>query len=211
MSHVPHVNESCHTCEWLMSHIWLSHFTHEWHVWISHVTHMNESRHTHKWVMSHTWASHVSHMSCHTYEWVMSHILSGANIICECLAQICLIHWCAARLKKTVVFVTLQPRNFDMSSASERAFLGVLAIYLLFTPSKKRCFSTHQLTRSWPTVVVTAPHRALWCICENKVICARGHRGVDTTHIHTSEGDSVLFLFDLHRHGHADGPLGVCQ
>ena len=85
------MNESCHTCEWVMSHIWMSHVTHmneschtyEWvmsHVWISHVTHMNESchtvqigsqtpsdgyksRHTYEWVMWHVWMSHVTHMN----------------------------------------------------------------------------------------------------------------------------------------------------
>ena len=43
MSHVTHMNESCHTHEWVMSH------TYEWvmsHMWMSHVTHMNESCHT---------------------------------------------------------------------------------------------------------------------------------------------------------------------
>ena len=43
MSHVTHMNESCHAHEWVMSHTWMS-----------HVTHMNESCHTHEWVMSHT-------------------------------------------------------------------------------------------------------------------------------------------------------------
>jgi len=45
---------SCHTYEWVMSHIWMS-----------HVTHMNESCLTHEWVMSHM------NESCHTYEQVM--------------------------------------------------------------------------------------------------------------------------------------------
>ena len=74
MSHVTHINESCHTYKRVMSHIWMS-----------HVTRMNESCHMlHIWasicrelegVMSHIWMSHVTHMneSCHTYEWVMSH------------------------------------------------------------------------------------------------------------------------------------------
>ena len=59
MSHVTHMNVSCHTYEWVMAHIWMS-----------HVTHMNESCHTYEWVMSHIWMSHVTHMneSCHTYE-----------------------------------------------------------------------------------------------------------------------------------------------
>jgi len=38
MSHVTHMNESCHTYEWVMSHTWMS-----------HVTHMNESYHTCEW------------------------------------------------------------------------------------------------------------------------------------------------------------------
>jgi len=80
LSHVTHLNESCHTFEWVMSHIWMSHVTHlnesshtfEWvmsHIWMSHVTHLIESRHTSDWVMSHIWMSHVTHMneSCHTY------------------------------------------------------------------------------------------------------------------------------------------------
>jgi len=44
MSHVAHMNESCHTYEWAMSHIWMS-----------HVTHMNEPCHTYEWAMSHIW------------------------------------------------------------------------------------------------------------------------------------------------------------
>jgi len=93
MSHVTHMNESCHTYEWVMSRIWMS-----------HVTHMNESWHTYEWIMPHIWMSHVadvnesSHIwmrdvtygysrfqswcsrllrcvieSRHTHEWVMSH------------------------------------------------------------------------------------------------------------------------------------------
>ena len=62
MSRVTHMNESCHTYEWVTSHIWMS-----------HVTLMNESCHTYEWVMSHIWMSHVTHMneSCHTYEWLI--------------------------------------------------------------------------------------------------------------------------------------------
>ena len=54
---MPYTNESCHTYEWVMSHMWMS-----------HVTHMNESCHTYEWVMSHIW------MRLAGYEWVMSHI-----------------------------------------------------------------------------------------------------------------------------------------
>ena len=64
MSHVTHMNQSCYTDGWVMSH-----------VWISHVTCMDESCHTHERVMSHTWTSHVTRQeSRHIYGWVTSHI-----------------------------------------------------------------------------------------------------------------------------------------
>jgi len=44
------LNESCHTCEWVMSHMWMG-----------QVTHMNESCHTCEWVKSHIWMSHVAY------------------------------------------------------------------------------------------------------------------------------------------------------
>ena len=81
------INIACHTSEWVLSHIWVSHVTHmnaschmyEWfmsHIWISHVTHLSESCHTYEWVMSNIWMSHVTGIneSCHTYEWFMSHV-----------------------------------------------------------------------------------------------------------------------------------------
>ena len=57
VSHVTHMNESCHTHEWVMSHIWMS-----------HVSGVNESCHIDEWDMSHIWRGHVTHVneSCHT-------------------------------------------------------------------------------------------------------------------------------------------------
>jgi len=90
------MNESSRTCEWVMSHVWVSHDT---PMSSSYVFHMNESRHSCEWVMSHThvpclsaswhtnefvisqlWVnralSHVTRVntSCHTYEYLMPHI-----------------------------------------------------------------------------------------------------------------------------------------
>jgi len=86
-SHVTHMSESCHTDEWVVSHIWMSHVTQMngscytcecamSHIWMRHVARMNASCHTYKWVMLHIWMSHVTHMnaSCHTHEWFMSQI-----------------------------------------------------------------------------------------------------------------------------------------
>jgi len=80
------VSESCHTYEWVMSHIRMSHVTHtneschtyEWvmsHIRMSHVTYMNESCHIYDWVMSHIRMSHVTHTneSCHIYDWANYH------------------------------------------------------------------------------------------------------------------------------------------
>jgi len=89
MSHVAHMDESCHTYEWVMSHT----KSVRWKKsrWLSERKY--ESWHTYKCVASHIWSRHVRHMneSCHTrglrggrhvdylgaiwlLEWVMSHI-----------------------------------------------------------------------------------------------------------------------------------------
>ena len=74
-----HINESYHTYEWIMSHMWS-----QGHrstpsrlvIWISHAAHMNESCHTYECVMPHVTMRHGTHInwSRHTYECVMSRI-----------------------------------------------------------------------------------------------------------------------------------------
>ena len=75
-----HMNESCHTYEWVTSHVRMSHVTCEWvmshvnescHIWMSHVTLLYV--HASLMIACYTWMSHVTHMneSCHTHEWVM--------------------------------------------------------------------------------------------------------------------------------------------
>jgi len=70
--HVAHMNESRHTYEWVMSHIWMlisSILTFLLRSWSFNsatrlqrvMSHMNESHHTCRWVTSHIWISHVTH------------------------------------------------------------------------------------------------------------------------------------------------------
>ena len=66
MGHVTHMNESCHTYEWVMSHIWMSHVT----IWMRHVTQISEPRHTYEWIMSHNRVISIT-------ECVMSYIHMG--------------------------------------------------------------------------------------------------------------------------------------
>jgi len=72
VSRVTQMHESCHTYKWVMSHIWMSHVTHM----DESFTHMNESCHTYGWVMSHIWMSHVTHTAVlpttQQDEWIMS-------------------------------------------------------------------------------------------------------------------------------------------
>jgi len=79
------MNESCHTYEWLVSHIWMRHVIRadaDMHGdgvlsdGCATSTLKIQSSHTYKWVISHIRMSHVTRMneSCHTYECVMSHI-----------------------------------------------------------------------------------------------------------------------------------------
>ena len=82
---------SCHTYEWVMSHIWMSHVTHvpQWyplravrrnHIWLHRTFLMSNIRMSHVTHMR----SHVSHTpkSCHTYEWVLSH-----TYLCDALSK----------------------------------------------------------------------------------------------------------------------------
>jgi len=45
VSQVALINESCRSCEWVMSHIWMRHVTPTNESWICHVAHINESSH----------------------------------------------------------------------------------------------------------------------------------------------------------------------
>jgi len=80
------MNESCHTNEWVVTHIWMSRVTHmneschtyEWltsPVCMNHVTHMIQSCRAYECVMQHIQMSHTTHRNelCHTYAWVMTH------------------------------------------------------------------------------------------------------------------------------------------
>jgi len=77
IGHGAPMNESCRVCEWVMSHIWMSHVAYMEkamsHMWMRHVAHMNQSCRTYKRVM---YTSHVAHMkeSCRTYECILSYI-----------------------------------------------------------------------------------------------------------------------------------------
>jgi len=47
-----HMDKSCHTYQWIMSHASMSHS-------LMHVTHMNASCSTYQWDMPHTWMPHI--------------------------------------------------------------------------------------------------------------------------------------------------------
>ena len=87
LRHATHLNESCHTREWVMSHTRMGHATHTntpchthervmSHTRMNHVTHTNEPCHTLEWAMSRTRISNATHTneSRHTYPWVWSHM-----------------------------------------------------------------------------------------------------------------------------------------
>jgi len=118
------MNESCHTYEWVMSHIWMS-----------HVTHMNESCHTYEWVMSpimrhvtqqidnslnkcmHPFKHAQFNESCHTlmshvtHWWVMSHIDGSIHTLMRQFTRwLVMSHvwWVMSRSKLTNVYGCIQ-------------------------------------------------------------------------------------------------------
>ena len=87
LSHVTHMNESCHTYAWATSHIYMIHVTHmnESHIRMSHVTHMNES---YVWRKRHS--QNDAPCVC------VTHPMCGARVcvcVCvwhiRCVAQVC--------------------------------------------------------------------------------------------------------------------------
>jgi len=66
ISHLAHVNESCHTNKWVVSHMRTRRRTYRWgmtHMWRSHVTHMSESCHTCELVAPHVRKSQATHIT----------------------------------------------------------------------------------------------------------------------------------------------------
>jgi len=115
------VSESCHTCDWVMSHMWVSHVTHvseschtcEWvmsHMWVTHVTHVSDSCETSeahlRCDMSHIWVSHVTHLaeSCHTSE---AHLRCNLSHIWVTHAHtsVAIFHICVCTCHFTNVYV----------------------------------------------------------------------------------------------------------
>jgi len=89
LQHEYDMTHSCHTYEWVMSHIGMPHLFGRcaWrdsfmaHVEMSHVTHGNESCHTWKWSMAHVGMSHVTcrNSSCHKYRMAKMHRLPSLD------------------------------------------------------------------------------------------------------------------------------------
>jgi len=71
MSHVTHMDESCHTCEWVMPHVRMSHVTN-----INGPRHTRESRLAYDEVIQRIRMSHgtLTNESCHTYIDFESHL-----------------------------------------------------------------------------------------------------------------------------------------
>ena len=117
MRHVTHMNESCDTYEWVMSHIWKHYHMNgscdrrerrvvRWGLregvsvqavsWMIHVTRINESCHTYQWIMSHTSMSHVTHMneSCHMCDMTHSYVWHDSFMCVTWLIHMCdMTHW----------------------------------------------------------------------------------------------------------------------
>jgi len=87
MSHGTHINESCHTYQWVVSH-----------TSTSHVAHINEACHIYQRVMSHISMSHVTHIN-ERYQNSNRCLLRISTTLCTHLACVTwLIHICVTWL-----------------------------------------------------------------------------------------------------------------
>jgi len=132
MSHVAYMNESCPTCKWVMSHIWMS-----------HVTHMNESCHTYEWVMSHIWMSHVTHMneSCPVYHWAMLHTW---------VSRVPRTKWAMWHVGTQVLAVCSYVSHNSCTCHITHSYVGhdsfIYATWHLYIIMARTCHVTHSLT-----------------------------------------------------------------
>jgi len=101
------VNESCHTYEWVMSHIWMR-----------HVTHTNESCHSYGWVMLHIRMSHATHTnaSCHADMLWTSHVnyTNESYYIYECVMT-CRGGWLRQQWRSSIVDESRHMNKWVMS------------------------------------------------------------------------------------------------
>ena len=110
MSHVTHMNESCHTYECVMSHIWMR-----------HVTHMNESCHTYECALpcaTRTWAHAMLHIR-------ISHICLCSMYVCMCYVthmngSCCLRGIFAARTQVLRLYAVWMGHVLDVCHTRER-------------------------------------------------------------------------------------------
>jgi len=130
MSHGTRMNESYHTCHWVILRcpytcialpICMCHVTRTnasgliskctlWHIWVSHGTHMSESWHTYEWVMAHKQLTE----SCHTHERVMSHMCLDAGKLLKIHFPCC---------KKDLFFQASFPKEPWQKNSNKRALI----------------------------------------------------------------------------------------
>jgi len=101
------------------------------------------------------------------------------------------------RVGRSIIFATLAAKfwKHHISSASQRAFPGVLGDFFGCSTPSKEVFNYTRIHSLHVNGIVTASSHALWHVLSNKAIWFLGHCWLDTTHIHIFEGDSVLSKF----------------
>ena len=130
-----------------------------------------------------------------------SHVAIEANNMWNWLAPSCLL--VITQNLRGILFcgVSRTFQNATLSARQRMHFRGFEAIFFCyFTPCKtlKRCFGTHQLTRSLSTDVVTVPRRALWRTCEKKFnLCAWSLCSLHLTQTHIWGRLCVLSVYSL--------------
>jgi len=172
MSHIAHVNVSCHTCECVMSHMWMCHIAHvnesclmdAWgmsHIWKMYVTHINDSHHSCEWVMSQIWMGHVIHMNesvgttfvffqtrtlahLHTLSLIHSHTLTPSHS-----------HTLTTTHSHTLTLPSLTlSHSFVFGSGGEESVVGIELVWVRGGESKSESVSHEwvtNFTREWAT------------------------------------------------------------
>jgi len=184
MSHVTHMNESCHTYEWVMSHIWMS-----------HVTHMNESCHIYEWVMS----QHNSCIFCpHFHPWLvhicdLTHLLFG-NVLWRRTLHSHVWHnsfkfatWLIG------IFAILWHLSFAFTAFLIQTCVHIYIPIYTYPPYVHICIYRYFYISSWAACTLITGHFSEVCVCVCVCVCMCVYMNTHQNHTNVC---TQVFLYE---------------
>ena len=187
-----YMNESCHTHEWCMAHIWMS-----------HGTHMNESWHTYERVMAHIWTSHGTHIN---ESW---HTSLLSSLWLTCLISMYAYHSRDDEKEIKSAFVPDTPTLMNQKALFKTYVLGKLVstsfpstcVHTLYTPTWLQAWVMSHVWRSHGTHMNESWHTYEWVLCTltppPTYVCVMAHIWMSRVYVTISGMNKHLWVMGL--------------